>query len=106
MFSSKRTVRKDRLPELTIDSFASNMVKAASLTTVIDLDLPLGNQQYQYQDQYQFCFFTTKYLLSLYELKTQQNQAVREDAKAFLTAVGQYKSSMIFPCSIKVQIEK
>ena len=50
MFSSKRTVRKDRLPELTIDSFASNMVKAASSTTVIDLDLPLGNKQYQYQD--------------------------------------------------------
>ena len=50
MFSSKRTVRKDRLPELIIDSFASNMVKAASSTTVIDLDLPLGDQQYQYQD--------------------------------------------------------
>ena len=36
--------------EVTIDSFASNMVKAAKPTTVIDLNLPLKDQQYQYQD--------------------------------------------------------
>ena len=37
--------------KLTIDSSASIMVKAATPTTVIDLNSALGNQQYQYQDQ-------------------------------------------------------